>query len=80
MFKFLTSEEFIKYNTVLSSDEIEAVEAYIYSDCDFGDFEVLYAYFKGCLVIRYYSEDAGYHFEAPIALSEHADISSAFSS
>ena len=78
MLNFLSGENFICGNPVMSYEEIENVRSYVESDFDFGEFEVGYAYFAGALIIRYYSDEAGYHFEAPIPISSSSDFELAY--
>ena len=78
MLKFFDADGFESGISNLTPEEIMIAREYVCSDFDFGEFEVAFAYFSGALIIRYYSEDAGYHFEAPIALSDSADIASAY--
>ena len=78
MLKFYNTDGFESGEPKLSPDELKLAREYVCSDFDFGEFEAAFAYYAGALIIRYYSEDAGYHFEAPIALSDSADISSAY--
>lgn len=71
--KFVDRSLFFKTFATLGDEEVECAREYIDADYDFGGFEVLCSYFAGCIVFRYYSEDVGYHFDAPIPLSERAD-------
>lgn len=76
--KFVTQSDFFAAYDLISSEEKKAAEEYLAADFDFGDFEMLCAYSSGCILFRYYSEDAGYHFEAPLPLTEKADMAKAF--
>ncbi len=78
MLKFLSADEFIPGNPIMSSEEANAASKYLDSDFDFGDFDVKYAYCTGTLIMLYYSEDAGYHFEAPIPLLDFFDLERAY--
>lgn len=78
MLKFLSAEDFLKSISVLSGGEQELICEYVRPDCDFGEFDVAYSYFAGSLIVRFYSDDAGYHFEAPIPLSDNADARAAY--
>lgn len=78
MLKFFSADEFISANPVMSSEEAAVAREYTHPDFDFCDFEVKYAYFSGMLIMRYYSEDAGYHFEAPISISDSSDYAQAY--
>ena len=75
--KFVDRSEFYVAFS-LSAQEIEAASDFIEADYDFGDFEVLCSYCAGCMIIRYYSDEAGYHFEAPFSLSADACEAEAF--
>lgn len=75
--KFVERNEF--YSTFsLTSQEAELASDFIEADYVFGDFEVLCSYYAGCMIIRYYSDDVGYHFEAPFPLSTDACEADAF--
>lgn len=78
MISFVTAEKFFDAYPALSEAEANVALEYVSDDCDFGEFEVCFAYCHGALMLKYYSEDAGYHFEAPIALSEKCDYSLAY--
>lgn len=78
MIKFVSAEDFFSTYTVLSDAEKSVALEYVSEDCDFGDFDVGFAYACGALLIRYYSDDAGYHFEAPIPLSDECDFRAAY--
>lgn len=75
---FVDKSEFYSAFSDIDEDEREALCEFIESDYDFGDFEVKYSYYCGCLVLRYYSNDAGYHFDAPFPVSEKADEGAVF--
>ncbi|MBQ9070880.1 MAG: GNAT family N-acetyltransferase [Clostridia bacterium] len=76
--KFLDRNLFHLYYSCISEGEIDLSREYIDSDFDFGDFEVKFGYSSGCLIMRYYSDEAGYHFDAPFPLSDNADVAGAF--
>ena len=75
---FYERGEFLKISAELSDSEREIISEYLSDGNDYGDFEVLFGYISGCLILRYYSSDAGYHFESPIPLSSEAEIEKAF--
>lgn len=76
--KFVDRNEFYRVFDKLTAEETEAASEFIDSDYDFGDFEVAYSYCSGCMLLRYYSSDAGYHFDAPFPLVEDASEGDAF--
>lgn len=76
--KFVEAERFYDLYNNLTEEEISFSREFIETDYDFGDFEVMYAYHKGCILLRYYSDDAGYHFDAPFPISDFADVPEAF--
>lgn len=78
MLKFLPAEEFLKMLSVSNKNESDLVYEYVDTDYDFGDFDVRYSYFSGNLIIRFYSDEVGYHFEAPIRLTDNADVRGAY--
>ena len=78
MISFVSSENFFSMYPVLNESEKSLALEYLSEDCDFGDFEVLYAYCHGALLLRYYSPEAGYHFEAPVPLSGGCDFAAAY--
>lgn len=78
MISFVTAEKFFSSYPVLSNEEKTVALDYVSEECDFGDFEVSFAYCHGALMLKYYSEDAGYHFEAPIPLSDKCDFAAAY--
>ena len=76
--KFFSSDDFYTFNPELTKAERLLAEEYTHSDFDFGDFEVTFGYFAGAIILKYYSDDVGYHFEAPQALSENVDFEAAY--
>lgn len=78
MLSFVEAGKFFYTYPVLNEDEKSVALEYVSEDCDFGDFEVSYAYSHGALLLKYYSDDAGYHFEAPIPLTDNCDFESAY--
>ncbi len=76
--KFVGSESFYASFSSLSEEEIDATREMILSGEGFEGFDVAYSYFDGCLLMRYYSDDAGYHFEAPLPLRDDADVQGAY--
>ena len=76
--KFVEAREFYSTFTSLTDEEKEVADSMLESDADFSGFEVAYSYFDGCMIMRYYSEDAGYHFEAPIPLLDGVSSKSAY--
>lgn len=75
---FVELERFYEAYTNLTAEEKENAAELLCGECDFGDFEVFCAYTDGCIVLRYYSDEAGYHFNAPIPICENADVCAAF--
>ena len=75
---FVDAKDFFDIYRGLNREERSAALEYLESDFDFSGYEVKFGYFSGCIVMRYYSSDVGYHFEAPIALSADADVPLAF--
>lgn len=76
--KFVDKGEFYSAFNNISETEREATAEFVEADYDFGDFEVAYSYFAGCMILRYYSADAGYHFDAPFPITESASVEDAF--
>ena len=76
--KFVSKNEFYNVFSWLSPEEIEASREFVDADYDFGGFEVAYSYCCGCMLLRYYSDDAGYHFDAPFPITEDACEENAF--
>lgn len=76
--KFVDNSEFYSAFLGIGDDEKETLDEFLESDYDFGDFEVKYSFCSGCLIMRYYSDEAGYHFDAPFPISENADEAAAF--
>jgi len=76
--KFVDKSVFYSTFVNLTDEELEASREFVDSDYDFGDFEVMYSFFSGCMILRYYSSEAGYHFDAPFPLAENADEAAAF--
>ena len=76
--KFVSKNEFYNVFSWLSPEEIEASREFVDADYDFGGFEVAYSYCCGCMLLRYYSDDAGYHFDAPFPITEDACEEKAF--
>ena len=78
MVSFVSAEKFFLHYHVLNEDEKKVALEYVSDECDFGEFDVGFAYSHGALLIKYYSQGAGYHFEAPIPLSDCCDFSEAY--
>ena len=76
--KFVSADEFYRAFSELSLEEESACREFTDAESDFDDFEIAYSYAFGCIILRYYSEEAGYHFEAPIPLVDSADVGKAF--
>ena len=76
--KFVSADEFYSVFSELSEEEVLACREFTDSESGFDDFEIAYSYAFGCMILRYYSEEAGYHFEAPIPLVDFADVGKAF--
>lgn len=74
---------FLSLSELSGADELlcefkEAALEYIGQAEDMDAEQILAAIFNGCLIFRLYSSDTGYYFEAPIPLSESADIGGAY--
>ena len=78
MISFVAAEDFFSAYPVLNDDDKSIVSEYISDACGFDGFDVAFACCHGAFMMRYYSEDAGYHFEAPIPLSGECDFSAAY--
>ena len=78
MIKFCDFSDFFNEYQSLTEEEAEILSEYLSDDGCFDDCEVKASYYRGCLIIRFYSDGAGYHFEAPIEITECADVSAAF--
>ena len=76
--KFVDAEKFYNVYDFLTENEIEESKAFVEADFSFFDGEVLFSYHSGCMILRYYSDGVGYHFDAPFSISEIADMESAF--
>ena len=76
--KFVENSCFYSTFESLGAEEKESAREFVETVYDFGDFEVMYSYCAGCIILRYYSEDAGYHFDAPFPISNDADERAAF--
>ncbi len=76
--KFVDKKEFYSVFSHISDEEKDYASDFIDAEYDFGDFEVKYSYFAGCIILRYFSPDAGYHFDAPFSISNSCDEASAF--
>lgn len=76
--KFVDAEKFYDVYDFLTENEIEESKTFIEADFSFFDGEVLFSYHSGCMILRYYSDGVGYHFDAPFSISEIADMESAF--
>ena len=76
--RFVSGEDFYKTYDCLTDKEKTEAQSFTDSDFDFGEYEVLFAYSSGCIVLRYYSENSGYHFDAPFAITENADMEKVF--
>ena len=77
--KFVNADDFYSTFSNLSEEEIAASREFTDAESDFDGFEVAYSYSSGCMILRYYSDDAGYHFEAPVPLTDAASVGDAFS-
>jgi len=75
--KFVDNTEFYKTFSHIGDNEKEALSEFVESEYDFGNFEVKFSFFAGCIILRYYSDEAGYHFDAPFPISEDADEAAA---
>ena len=76
--KFVGKNEFYSVFSYISDEEKEYASDFVDTDYDFGDFEVKYSYCCGCIILRYFSPDAGYHFDAPFPISGSCDEAAAF--
>ena len=76
--KFVSAEEFYTTFSSISDEVVEATREMILSSDGFGDFDVAYSYAYGCIFMRYYSDEAGYHFEAPLSVTDDASIEDAY--
>lgn len=76
--KFADSESFYTTFSSLTEEETAATREMVLSGDEFDGFEVAYSYFDGCIIMRYYSDDAGYHFEAPMPIRDGADVEGAY--
>lgn len=76
MLRFVSKDNFLEEYANLSEEERECAGDFLTVD-EAGD-GIGFAYSHGCIILRYFDTDEGYFFSAPYALTEEADIGSAY--
>ena len=76
--KFVNADEFYTTFSSMGDEVAAATREMILSSDEFGDFDVAYSYAYGCIFMRYYSDEAGYHFEAPSPVTDDASVEAAY--